>query len=358
MNARPLKGQIAVVAGATSGAGRGIACMLGEAGATVYCTGRGARGRRASGALEETAALVTARGGCGIHVRVNHTDEDDVEALFERIEVEQGRLDVLVNDVWGGDELTEWGKPFWELDLEKGLTMLEQAVHSHIITSRYGVPLMVEQNHGLIVEITDSAGFYYRGNLFYDLCKVSAIRLAYAMARDLKDYDITAVALAPGFLRTEFVLERLGVSEPSWRDGIEKDRYFAESETPFFTGRAVVALAADPAVGSKAGRALTSGALAKEYGFEDVDGRRPDLGAYVRKTITCALLELLESGRISRARSAGRVKKAVSDSLGRLRLGHALKLKGDEVYDEMQALASGFSEAAVAALVQRHFSFD
>ncbi len=358
MNSRPLEDRIAVVAGAASGAGRGIACMLGEAGATVYCTGRGARGRRPPAGLAETAAMVTARGGCGIHVRVNHADEDDVEALFERIEVEQGRLDVLVNDVWGGDELTEWGKPFWELDLERGLTMLEQSVHSHIITSRYGMPLMVEQNRGLIVEITDSAGFYYRGNLFYDLCKVSAIRLAYAMARDLKDYDITAVALAPGFLRTDFVLERLGVREPSWREGIEKDRYFAESETPFFAGRAVVALAADPDVGSKAGRALTTGALAKQYGFEDVDGRRPDLGGYVRRAIAGALLELLESGRIARAKSAGRVKKAVCDSLGRLRLGHALKLKGDELYDEVQALAAGFSEAAVETLVQRHFSFD
>jgi NAD(P)-dependent dehydrogenase (short-subunit alcohol dehydrogenase family) len=241
-----LNGRIAVVAGATRGAGRGIARMLGEAGALVYCTGRSTLAARSAvshpGApfdlrnrpetIEETAEMVTVAGGTGIPVQVDHTVEEQVQALFERVSREQGRLDVLVNDIWGGDELTEWDKSFWELDLEKGLLMLRRAVHAHIITSRHGTPLMLKKRGGLIVEITDGDTLGYRGNLFYDLAKVSAIRLAYAMAVDLRDYGITALAVTPGFLRSEAMLDHFGVTEANWRDAIQKDRHYAESETP------------------------------------------------------------------------------------------------------------------------------
>jgi NAD(P)-dependent dehydrogenase (short-subunit alcohol dehydrogenase family) len=283
-----LQGKIAVVAGATRGAGRGIACALGEAGATVYCTGRSVRGRPAGArpeTIEETAEMVTARGGAGIAVQVDHTAEEQVASLFARIRREQGRLDILVNDVWGGDELTEWGKPFWELTLSKGLLMLQQAVHAHIITSRHGAPLMVERDAGLIVEITDGDFLGYRGNLFYDLCKISAIRLAYAMAADLRDRHVTALAVTPGFLRSEAMLDHFGVTEANWQDAITNDRHFAESETPHYVGRAVAALAADPNVHAKAGRVWASWTLAKEYGFRDLDGRQPDFGAYFDRVV-------------------------------------------------------------------------
>jgi NAD(P)-dependent dehydrogenase (short-subunit alcohol dehydrogenase family) len=287
---RPLANKIAVVAGATRGAGRGIACALGEAGARVYCTGRSVRGRPATArrpeTIEDSADLVTARGGSGVAVQVDHTDEEQVAALFARVRQERGWLDILVNDVWGGDELTEWGKPFWELSLSQGLLMLERAVDAHIITSRHGAPLMIERNTGLIVEITDGDFLGYRGNLFYDLSKISAIRLAYAMAADLRDRQVTALAVTPGFLRSEAMLDRFGVTEANWQDAIKQDRHFAESETPSYVGRAVAALAADPNVHAKAGRVWSSGTLAKEYGFRDVDGRQPDFGAYFDQVVS------------------------------------------------------------------------
>ena len=272
-----------MVAGATRGAGRGIATMLGEAGATVYCTGRSVRGRLASGpgrpeTIEETAELVTACGGTGIWVRVDHGLEVEVEALFERVRDEQGRLDVLVNDVWGGDVLTEWGRPFWELSTRKGLAMLRQAVHSHIITSRHGVPVLLERNQGLVVEVTDGDFLGYRGNLFYDLVKIGVIRLAYDMGLELKGRGVTALAVTPGFLRSEAVLDHFGVTEENWREATVHDLHFAHSESPAFVGRAVAALAADPNVNEKAGRVWASWTLAKEYGFRDSDGRRPDWG--------------------------------------------------------------------------------
>ncbi|MDE0074648.1 MAG: SDR family oxidoreductase [Gammaproteobacteria bacterium] len=280
----PLQGQVAVVAGATRGAGRGIARMLGAAGATVYCTGRSVQGRPATPGrpetLEETAELVTAEGGRGIAVRADHTIESEVERLFARIRAEAGRLDILVNDIWGGDALTEWGTPFWELSTAKGPELLERAVHTHIITSRHGVPAMVERDTGLIVEVTDGDTFGYRGNLFYDLAKNAVVRLAYAMAGDLHAHNVTALAVTPGFLRSEAVLDHFGVSEGNWRDAIEKDEYFAESETPCFVGRAIAALAADPEVARKSGGLYSSWELAKEYGFTDVDGRRPDWGSF------------------------------------------------------------------------------
>jgi NAD(P)-dependent dehydrogenase (short-subunit alcohol dehydrogenase family) len=286
---QPLKGKVAVVAGATRGAGRGIACVLGEAGATVYCTGRSVRGKPATAdrpeTIEETAELVSARGGVGIYAQVDHTVEAQVRTLFERVKDEQGRLDLLVNDVWGGDELTEWGKPFWQHSLPKGLQMLERAVHSHIITSHYGVPLMLPRRQGLVIEITDGDGFSYRGTLFYDLAKVSVIRLAFAMAEELRAHRIAAVALTPGYLRSEAMLDGFGVTEANWRDAVKKDRHFAESETPFYIGRAVAALAADPNVMEKSGKALATWNLAPEYGFTDVDGRQPNSDKYYREKI-------------------------------------------------------------------------
>ncbi len=286
---RPLRDRVAVVAGATRGAGRGIARMLGAAGGTVYCTGRSVRGRPATPGrpetLEETAELVTSEGGVGIAVRTDHTVEPEVEQLFARVCAEAGRLDVLVNDIWGGDALTEWGKPFWELSTAQGRQMLERAVHSHIITSRHGVPLMIERNAGLVVEVTDGDTFGYRGNLFYDLAKNAVVRLAYAMAADLRAHKVTALAVTPGFLRSEAVLDHFGVTEDNWRDAIEQDEYFAESETPCYVGRAIAALAADPNVAVRNGGLFSSWELAREYGFTDLDGRRPDWGAFFPRKV-------------------------------------------------------------------------
>ena len=282
-----LKGKIALVAGATRGAGRGIAIALGEAGATVYCTGRSSRGRPATPGrpetIEETAELVTAAGGRGLAVRVDHTRPEDVKKLIAGIKRRHKGLDILVNDVWGGDALTEFGKTFWTVNLENGLRMLKQAIHSHIITSYYAVPLMLDRDRGIIFEITDGDAFYYRGNLFYDLVKISIIRLAFAMARELRKRDITSVALTPGFLRSEAVLDHFGVSEANWKEGGKKDPNFLASESPRYVGRAVVALAADPTVKNKSGRVFSSWALAREYGFTDLDGARPHWGNYARK---------------------------------------------------------------------------
>ncbi|MCU0500131.1 MAG: SDR family NAD(P)-dependent oxidoreductase, partial [Anaerolineae bacterium] len=212
-----LQGKIAVVAGATRGAGRGIAVELGAAGATVYCTGRSTRERASdlarSETIEDTADQVTAAGGVGIPVRVDHTDEAQVQALFARIASEQaGRLDILINDIWGGEKLIEWGKPFWELSIDKARTLIERAILTHVITSRYGVPLMIAQNRGLVIEVTDGEDLTYRGNLIYDFLKTGVIRLAHNMAQDLKDTAITAVSLTPGFLRSEEMLDHFGVT--------------------------------------------------------------------------------------------------------------------------------------------------
>ncbi len=281
---QPLTGKIAVVAGATRGAGRGIACMLGAAGATVYCTGRSVRGQPATGnrpeTIEETAEMVTGYGGVGFPVQVDHTIEARVEALFARVRAEQGQLDILVNDVWGGDALTDWGTPFWELAIEPGLLMQQRGVHSHIITSRYGVPLMLEHQRGLIVEITDGDTFAYRDNLFYDLAKTSVIRLAYAMAQELRPHNITALAVTPGFLRSEAMLDHFGVTETNWQEGAKHDPHFIASETPYYIGRAIAALAADQHVADKSGGVFSSWRLATEYGFTDIDGRKPDWGKH------------------------------------------------------------------------------
>jgi NAD(P)-dependent dehydrogenase (short-subunit alcohol dehydrogenase family) len=257
--------------------------MLGEAGATVYCTGRSVRGNTPPGrpeTIEETAEMVTDYGGVGVPVAVDHLKPDQVEALFQRVQTEQGRLDILVNDIWGGDELAEWGKPFWEQSLARGFTMMERAIHTHIITSHFGAPLMVNQGSGLIVEITDGDSPSYRGNFFYDLCKVSVIRMALAMNEELRPHGVTALAVTPGFLRSEAMLDLFGVSEANWRDGVEQDENFIASETPYFVGRAVASLAADPNVAQKGGGVYSSWGLSDEYGFSDIDGNRPHWGRY------------------------------------------------------------------------------
>lgn len=300
---KPLEGKVAVVAGATRGTGRGIACMLGEAGAIVYCTGRSTRANRPVSSrkksstkaaafeldkrpetIEETAGMVNERGGVGIHAQVDHTVAEQVQALFERVGREQGRLDILVNDVWGGDELNEW-QPFWKHSLPKGLLMLERAVHSHIITSHYAAPLMIKTGGGLIVEITDGDHYGYRGTLYYDLVKTSVIRLAFIMATELRKHKITALAVTPGFIRSEAMLDYFKVTEANWQDAVTKRPDFGSSETPFYVGRAVAALAADPEVSKKTGRVYAAWDLGPEYGLTDVDGRQPDMRRWLESNM-------------------------------------------------------------------------
>ncbi len=278
---QPLTGKIALVAGGTRGGGRGIAVALGAAGATVYVTGRSSIAGRSDmdrpETIEATAEQVTAAGGTGIPVRTDHSRPEEVRALVDRIATEQqGRLDLLVNSVWGGDHLTDWEHPLWEQDLDTGLRLLRQAVETHVITSRFALPLMVARKSGLVVEVTDGNTARYRGSFFYDLAKSAVIRLAVAQAAELKPHGVAALAITPGFLRSEAMLEGFGVSEDNWRDGAAKDPHFAHSETPMYLGRAVAALAADPAIMEKTGRALATWGLYKEYGFTDADGTQPD----------------------------------------------------------------------------------
>lgn len=283
---KPLEGKVAVVAGATRGAGRGIACMLGEAGAVVYCTGRSVRGRPPTEGvyagrpetIEETAEMVAARGGTGIAVRVDHSDEAAVASLFARVRDERGRLDVLVNDISEG-VLHDW-KPFWQVSLEKGFRALSQGVHTHLITSRHAAPLLIETGGGLIVEVGDGDTLGYRGTIFYDLVKTCVNRIAWVMAEELHKHKVAAVAVTPGYMRTEYVLDHYGVTEANWRDAAKRDPSILASETPCYVGRAIAALAADPQVMAKSGGLYSSWGLAREYGFTDIDGARPDLGAH------------------------------------------------------------------------------
>jgi NAD(P)-dependent dehydrogenase (short-subunit alcohol dehydrogenase family) len=271
---RPLEGKVAVVAGATRGAGRGIACMLGEAGATVFCTGRSVRGQLSTKGrpetIDDTAQMITERGGIGIPVQVDHTVAEQVRDLFQRVGAEKGGLDILVNNV-NGDDLYEW-KPFWKQSLKRGFHSLQRGVNSHLITIHAALPLMLKRGGGLIVGITDQGG----GTFFYGFVKQSVMRISELLAPELIPHDITAVSLTPGFLRSEAVLERYGVAESNWRDAIKKDPFFASSETPFYVGRAVAALAADRRVILKTGALLTAGELAEEYGFTDLDGQQPN----------------------------------------------------------------------------------
>lgn len=282
---RPLEGQVAVVAGATRGAGRAIAMMLGAAGATVYATGRSVKGRPSDigrqETIDETASLVNAQGGKGIAVQVDHTVPEQVEALFKRVAEEQnGRLDILINDVWGGEKITEWGTPFWQGSLDKALLMQQRAVHSHMITSYYGAPLLVAGGKGVIMEITDGFDYRYRGNLPYSLAKISVIHLAEAQAAELKPHGVAAVAVTPGFLRSEEMLDYFKVTEDNWRDAGAQEPHFLQSETPFFVAKGIAALAADPDLMSKSGKVFTSWGLSDEYGIVDVDGRTPHWGKY------------------------------------------------------------------------------
>jgi len=286
-----LDGAVAVVAGATRGAGRGIAAALGEAGATVYCTGRSTRGNpsplQRPETLEETAELVSAVGGRGIALRVDHTEEEQVAALFQRVGHDAKRLDVLVNVIWGGEvSMLEWFfKPFWETNLEQGFALMRQAVFSHLITAKHAAALMVPRRRGLIVELTDGDTLAFRGSVFYDLTKTTLIRLAYIYAEELHRHRVTALAVTPGFMRTEMILEMFGVTEANWRDAAKKDRFFQHSETPRYAGRGIAALAADPKVFLKSGQVTSSWELMREYGFEDTDGRRPDMGRAFRERL-------------------------------------------------------------------------
>lgn len=282
---RPLDGQVAVVAGATRGAGRGIARALGEAGATVYCTGRSVRGNPSPygrpETIEETAEMVTAAGGAGIPVRVDHTVEAEVRALFERVEREQGRLDVLVNDVAGQDLRMAGWDSFWKTDLTNATPVLENALLSHVITAKHAAPLMIAKRRGLIVEVTEMDLLFCGGNVLAQLVKFSLKGLAVMMAEELRKHRVAAIAITPGFLRSEFMLEHFGVTEENWREQGKKDPHFLESESPLFVGRAVAALAADPK-GSRArsGDITSSWEIAREYGLTDYDGRRPDWGRH------------------------------------------------------------------------------
>ena len=290
---KPLAGKVALVAGATRGAGRGIAVALGEAGALVYATGRSTRDRRSEvdrpETIEETAELVTAAGGEGTAVAVDHLDSEQVGALVERIDSEQGRLDLLVNDIWGSEHLFEWDTPVWEHDLGQGLRLLRLAIDTHLITSHHALPLLLRRPGGLVVEMTDGTAAYnadhYRVSLFYDLAKTSVIRMAWAQGQELGPRGATAVALTPGWMRSEAMLEHHGVGESNWRDATERTPHFCISESPRYVGRAVAALAGDADVGRWNGQSLSSGQLAQVYGFTDLDGTQPDCWRYMVEVV-------------------------------------------------------------------------
>lgn len=283
-----LKGKVALVAGATRGAGRGIAVQLGAAEATVYVTGRSTRLERSEmnrpETIEETAELVNKAGGHGIAIQVDHLKPDQVRGLVNRIKDEQGVLHILVNDIWGATKM-EWGKSVWESSLDYGLHLLRLGVDTHAITSHFAIPLMIKTPGGLVVEVTDGTDEYnasnYRVSFFYDLAKAAVNRMAFALAHELKPYNATAVSLTPGWLRSEAMLEAYGVSESNWLDATKRQPHFAISESPAYVGRAVAALAQDPEVSRWNGKSLSSGQLAKIYGFTDVDGSQPDAWRYL-----------------------------------------------------------------------------
>lgn len=299
---KSLKGKVALVAGGTRGAGRGIAMELGAAGATVYVTGRTTRTEKSEygrpETIEETAELVNSLGGVGIAVQVDHLIPEQVERLISRIEKEQGRLDILVNDIWGSEYLMEWNIPVWEHSLEKGFRMLRLAVDTHITTSHYALPLLIKNKGGLVVEMTDGTEEYnnsnYRVSLFYDLAKNSVLRMAKSLAKELSPHGCTAVALTPGWMRSEIMLEAFEVTEENWREGTKKDPHFIISESPRFVGRAVAALALDHEVTRWNGKSLSSGQLAKMYNFHDIDGSQPDCWKY--------LVEVMEAEKPANAK--------------------------------------------------------
>src|SRR2546421_3242671 len=290
-----LRGRVAVVAGATRGAGRGIATALGEAGATVVCTGRSSRtGSPPSDydrpeTIEETAELITDLGGQGIAAVVDHLDPDQVEGLARSIRREHGHIDVLVNDIWGAEMLkggpADWNTPIWELDLDDGLRILRLAIDTHLITSHHLLPLLVDEPGGLLVEVTDGTAEHnasrYRISVFYDLAKVAVNRLAFSQGHELEPFGATAVAITPGWLRSEMMLDNFGVSEANWRESDSTPPDFALSESPRYVGRAVVALASDPDRARWNQQSVDSGRLAREYGFTDVDSSQPDIWRFI-----------------------------------------------------------------------------
>ena len=298
-----LRGRVAVVAGATRGAGRGIAAALGEAGATVVCTGRTSTQRKLKSdydrpeTIEETAELVTSLGGTGIAIPIDHLVPDDVKGLAERLQNQFGKIDILVNDIWGAEILKggppQWNTPVWELDLDKGLRILRLAIDTHIITSKYLLPLLISPRPviGLLVEVTDGTTKYnaahYRISVYYDLAKTAVNRLAFSQGHELAPFGAAAVAITPGWLRSEMMLETYGVTEDNWRDAVDPKRAakglpvappdFAHSETPRYVGRAVTSLALDPERARWNQQSVSSGDLARVYGFTDVDGTTPDI---------------------------------------------------------------------------------
>jgi NAD(P)-dependent dehydrogenase (short-subunit alcohol dehydrogenase family) len=298
---KPLADKVALVAGATRGAGRGIAVELGAAGATVYVTGRTTRTQQSEYArpetIEETAELVTQAGGQGIAVAVDHLDPRQVEQLVARVAADHQRLDVLVNDIWGGERLFAFDRTVWEHSLDDGLRLLRLGVDTHLITSHYALPLLIQQPGGLVVEMTDGTAAYnathYRNSIFYDLAKTASLRLGWALAQEVAPHGATAVTLTPGWLRSEMMLDGFGVTESNWRDAIAQEPHFVISETPRYVGRAVAALAADPHVDRWNGQSLSSGQLAKVYGFTDLDGSQPDCWRY--------LLEVQEADKLADA---------------------------------------------------------
>jgi NAD(P)-dependent dehydrogenase (short-subunit alcohol dehydrogenase family) len=283
-----LAGKVALVAGGTRGAGRGIAVQLGAAGATVYVTGRTTRAERSEmnrpETIEETAELVDAAGGRGIAVQVDHLVPERVRDLITRIDRERGALHILVNDIFGATTM-EWDTPVWECDLDNGLHLLRLSLDTHAITSHFAIPLLLRNPGGLVVEVTDGTDEYnaanYRVSFFYDLAKAAVNRMAFALAHELEPHGATAVSLTPGWLRSEAMLEAYGVSESNWRDATKVQPHFAISETPAFVGRAVAALAADPERSRWNGKSLSSGELAQVYGFTDLDGSQPDAWRYL-----------------------------------------------------------------------------
>jgi len=349
---KPLLGKIVLVAGATRGAGRGISIAFGELGATVWCTGRSVIGETPQGrpeTIQETARRVSAAGGEGRWARVDHTQAGEVEALCERITRESGHLDVLVNDIWGGDALTGWGVPFWQHDLEDGLRLLDLAVRTHLVTARFAVPLLASRPGSLVVEVTDGVGEHYRGSLYYDLAKATTRRLAFAMAEELRPRGVTAVAVTPGFLRSEAVLDHFGVSEERWRDAVVTDPHFAASETPRFVGRGMAALAADPDKLALAGSVLSSGMLAERYQLVDVDGTRPHFGAYARALVVDALLQAIAAGTLELGSP-----EALLGSVGELAAPFVSQIQGPLV-ERLAALPSldlAGLRAAVAATLK------
>lgn len=280
---KPLTGQVAVVAGATRGAGRGIARALGEAGATVYCTGRSVRGNRSPynrpETVDETAEMITSAGGAAIALRVDHTVESEVEELFARVIRERGRFDILVNSIAGEDPLMSQWCFFWKTDLKNAEAALRQSLVSHVITAKHAAPHMIRNRSGLIVEVTENDILSAGGNPITQTVKFGLKGLALNMAAELRPHRVSAVAITPGFLRSETMLEHFGVTEETWPEGGKKDKNFLESESPLFVGRAVAALAADPSILERSGQLFSSWELGREYGFTDADGRRPDWGA-------------------------------------------------------------------------------